>query len=116
MMTMGLDAKLEIMRIYPDIAAFSMRAFYEKDLEVSGEIQKRFSHLSALSIHSIQTKIDTSVFRPGLDFNMIMQQMYLAAEGYLWEITQKENMDFDTIERDFRKLIDFWKTAFCKDI
>lgn len=115
MMYLGMEAKLDIMRVYPDIAAFSMRAFYEKDPEVIMEVQNSYSKISRQSIHSALSKIDTSIFRPGLDIEMIFKEMFWASEGYMWEVTQRGHMDIHALERDFRKLLDFWKCAYCKD-
>ena len=36
----GMQAKLRLMRQYPDIGVFAVRAFYEKDPEVSADIQR----------------------------------------------------------------------------
>ena len=39
-MDYGMQAKLRLMRRFPDIGVFAVRAFYEKDPEVSPDIQK----------------------------------------------------------------------------
>ncbi len=39
-MDSGMKVKLLLMRKYPDIGVFAVRAFYEKDPEVSSDIQK----------------------------------------------------------------------------
>ena len=38
--------------------------------------------------------------------------MYLASEGYLWEMFQKEKVDAAQMEEDFTKLIRFWKSLY----
>lgn len=40
--------------------------------------------------------------------------MYWAAEGYLWEKIQREDLDFDQMESDFLKLIEFWKSVYLR--
>ena len=40
--------------------------------------------------------------------------MYWAAEGYLWENIQREDLDFDQMESDFLKLIEFWKSVYLR--
>lgn len=42
MMERGMRAKLEIMRNYPAMAAFSIRAFYEKEPNLQAEIQESY--------------------------------------------------------------------------
>ena len=39
-MDSGMQAKLRLMRRYPDIGVFAVRAFYEKDPEVSADIRE----------------------------------------------------------------------------
>ena len=41
--------------------------------------------------------------------------MYLASEGYLWEmLRQGDSLDVDTLEKDFTRLLAFWKTIYSK--
>ena len=53
---------------------------------------------------------------PGLDINMMYREMYLAAQGYLWEIQQKDSadIDIDKLERDFTEMLDFWKKSYLR--
>ena len=43
---------------------------------------------------------------------MMYREMYWASEGYLWEATQKGDLDYDQIQADFRRLMDFWKSIY----
>ena len=43
---------------------------------------------------------------------MMYHDMYWASEGYLWEKLQQGKVDVDEMERDFRKLLDFWKKIY----
>ena len=36
----GMCAKMESIRLYPDMAKFTIKAFYEKDAEISAAVQK----------------------------------------------------------------------------
>lgn len=45
---------------------------------------------------------------------MMYQNMYWATEGYLWEKFQQDSLDADEIERDFLKMIDFWKSVYAR--
>lgn len=40
--------------------------------------------------------------------------MYLASEGYLWEKTQQGQLNADEVEKDFIKMIDFWKQIYLR--
>ena len=45
---------------------------------------------------------------------MMYQQMYWASEAYLWEEIQKGQLDTDKLEKDFLKLMEFWKSVYLK--
>ena len=45
---------------------------------------------------------------------MMYRDMYLASEGYLWEMVQRGDVDIEEMERDFSKLIDFWKSIYLR--
>ena len=40
--------------------------------------------------------------------------MYLASEGYLWEMTQKGSIDVKKMEKDFTEMIEFWKKIYLR--
>ena len=109
-----MQAKLRLMRQYPDIGSFAVRAFYEKDPEVSAEIQKSMGQY--LQVHAAKKleKLDTEDFIPGIDLQMMYKEMYWASEGCLWEYIQRGIMDIDAMEKDFRALLDFWKTVYLR--
>lgn len=110
----GMQAKLRLMRQYPDIGVFAVRAFYEKDLEVSADIQKSMGqYLQAHAAKKLQ-KLDPEDFIPGIDLQMMYKEMYWASEGCLWEYIQRGIMDIDAMEKDFRALLDFWKTVYLR--
>ena len=110
----GMQAKLRLMRQYPDIGVFAVRAFYEKDPEVSADIQKSMGqYLQAHAAKKLQ-KLDPEDFIPGIDLQMMYKEMYWASEGCLWEYIQRGIMDIDAMEKDFRALLDFWKAVYLR--
>ena len=113
-MDYGMQAKLRLMRQYPDIGVFAVRAFYEKDPEVSADIRKSMGqYLDTHAAKKLQA-LDPEEFIPGIDLSMMYKEMYWASEGCLWEYIQRGNMDFDAMERDFRSLLEFWKTVYLR--
>ena len=53
-------------------------------------------------------------FVPGIDIEMMYRNMYWASEGYLWELAQRGEVDYEQMEKDFLKLIDFWKSVYLR--
>ena len=114
-MEKGMRAKLQIMRKYPDMAAFTIKAFYEKDEQVRGAVQESYrKHLRNKAGQTL-AELSPEDFVPGLDLKMMYREMYLASEGYLWELLQRrEELRPEDLERDFSQMMDFWKKIYCR--
>ena len=57
---------------------------------------------------------DPAQFIPGLDVAMMYREMYWAAEGCLWEMVQRGNVDIEQMEKDFMNLMAFWKSIYLR--
>lgn len=110
----GMKAKANIIRQYPDLGRFVMKAYYEKDPEVFNEIQASIAKHAAFKENAKLLNLDPEQFIPGLDIEMMYQDMYWASEGYLWDKVQSDNIDVDAMEQEFTKLIDFWKSIYLR--
>lgn len=113
-MYQGLQAKMRIMKQYPDLGAFVIKAYYEKDPAVCQDIQKSVEKNVADKANAKLLKIDPEQFVPGIDLEMMYQDMYLASQGYLWEKLQRGNIDIDQMEKDFIRMIEFWKKIYLR--
>lgn len=114
MMYSGMQAKLHIMKQYPYIGAFTIKAFYEKDAAVGMEIQKSYQKYVNLKARRTLQQLDPKQFMPGLDLKMMYREMYLASEGYLWEMVHQGNVDVAKMEQDFTAMIEFWKKIYLR--
>lgn len=112
MMERGMRAKFKIMELYPQMAAFAVKAFYEKDEEISEGIQKSYQRYFDRKATDALAGLDSEDFVPGLDLRMMYREMYWASEGYLWEMLQRGELDAAQMEKDFEKLLEFWKGIY----
>lgn len=113
-MERGMKAKMEIIRLYPDMANFTIKAFYEKDPNISAAVQESYHKYFNLKADKTLMNINPKQFIEGLDVTMMYREMYLASEGYIWEMVQRDNIDMDEMERDFTRLIAFWKSIYLR--
>ncbi len=113
-MERGMRAKMEIIRLYPDMGNFTIRAFYEEDPEISAAVQESYHRYFNFKADKAILNFDPEQFIPGLDVPMMYREMYWAAEGYLWEQVQQGSMDMDRMERDFTRLMEFWKSIYLR--
>ena len=113
-MERGMRAKMEIIRRYPDMGVFTIRAFYEKDEEICAAIQESYHRYFNLKADQTRLNLDPAQFVPGVDVAMMYREMYWASEGYLWETVQRGNVDIDQMEKDFTKMMNFWKSVYLR--
>ena len=113
-MNLGLKAKLEIMRRYPHMGTFVMKAYYEKDPDVRPAIQESIAKYADFKTNPTLLNLNPENFVEGLDLEMMYHDMLWASEGYIWEKLQHDDINVDEIERGFTKLIDFWKSVYLR--
>lgn len=110
----GMQAKMEIIRLHPDMGSFVIKAFYEKDAQISAAVQASYRRYFNYKADSTLVNLDPNQFIPGLDIKMMYQDMYWASEGYLWEMVQRGDFDVERMEQDFVRLINFWKSIYLR--
>ena len=115
MMERGLNAKVKIMHRYPELTAFVMKAFYEKDPEVSACIQESYAGYIQQKAGVSLSMLNPEEFRPEIDLQMMLNEMYWATEGYLWEKVQSGTLEVESLEQEFHKMMDFWKVVYLKE-
>lgn len=113
-MERGMRAKLEIIRLYPDMANFTIKAFYEPDPVINAAVQESYHRHFNLKADKARLNFDPGQFRPGLDISMMYREMYWASEGYLWEMVQRGRVDVEQMEKDFTRLMEFWKSIYLR--
>lgn len=115
MMERGMYAKIQIMCRYPDMAAFAMKAFYEKDSAIYEDIQRSYQQHFNKKASDALARLNPDDFIPGLDLEMMHRQIYLMSVGYLWEIAQRgDTLDAKTLEKDFSEMLSFWKNVYLR--
>ena len=118
MMERGLRAKIDIMKKYPFMGSFVIRAYYETDPSIQPEIEKSYAELLSLEAAPSWSNLDPDQFIEGVEPERILREMYLVSEGYLWEIQKKGSLDIDEdiekIEADFHEMIAFWKKIYLR--
>lgn len=113
-MKKGLKAKVALMKKYPDLTLFTLKAYYETDPEVFSDIQKIIGRVASFEVNAKFLKISPEKFVEGIDLQMMYMDMYLASEGYLWEKSHQGRLDAERVEKDFEKMIDFWKKIYLR--
>ena len=111
-MRRGLRAKMAITREYPDMALFALKSFYEKDEGIAPLIQKSYRDFLRGKGYGTPESLQAEDFRPGVNLAMMYREMYLASEGYVWEMLLSGGVDVDRMEREFAQMIDFREDTY----
>ena len=114
MLERGMQAKMHLMHEYPDMGNFAIRAFYEEDPAVAPAVRKSYQAFQNADAKDALESLDPSQFKDGLDLNLMYREMYLATEGYLWEMLRHTPIDSQTMAQDFGDMIRFWKQLYLK--
>lgn len=108
----GTHAKMQIMKMYPDLTMFVIKAFYGKDPEVYSEIQQRYQSYIDSDRVNVCERFDPEEFAEGIDLEMMYKEMYWASEGFVWDFLQRGKIDPDKFEEEFSKLMEYWKKIY----
>ena len=114
MLYRGMMIKMGILRQHPHMAAFILKAYFETDPEVYDEIRASYRYYFSLKGELSLRNISRNQFVPGVDVKEIFRHIYWAAEGYLLERLRNGTLEPGRLERDFNRMIGFWKKIYGK--
>lgn len=115
MLRRGMQAKMHIMYEYPDMGHFAVKAFYEEDPAVAPAVHESYEKYKNADAKDALEGLDPGQFKEGIDLRMMYREMYLASEGYLWEMLRQTPIDIEQMEHDFEEMIEFWKHLYLKE-
>lgn len=96
------------------MGTFTIKAFYEKDEDNCAAIQESYHKYFNLKADKTRLNLDPDQFVPGPDVAIMYREMHWASEGYLWETVQRGNINIDQMEKEFKKLMAFWKNVYLR--
>lgn len=116
MLKRSLLSKCSLMRDYPHMYAFSLRAYYETDSEIKSAIQENYSDVSEASEKIVFEKMDTSWFRQDIDLKTMYDEIFYAIDGYMLKKYRSNSIVPNEIEQEIIVLIDFWKKVYTQGV
>ena len=112
MLRRSLTAKCNLLREYPYVSEFSIRAYYEQNTEVKKDIQNSFQQLNLDSEKKVFEVVDTRIFRDDIDLHQMYQEMVWASDGFLRMALMQGEVNIDKLRVDFEKLILMWEKVY----
>ena len=115
MLRRTLLSKCSVMRDYPYIYAFSLRAYYETASEVKDSIQENFNAVGKESEMLVLEKIDKSKLRKDIDLKTMYAEILYAMDGYMLQKYRLNRIIPDEIEKETGALIAFWEKVYSRN-
>lgn len=112
MLKRSMLAKCSLMREYPYIYAFLLKAYYETAADVKEIIRENYAEAETASQHKAFDKMDTSALRKDIDPEMMYTEIFYAVDGYMLKKYRSGQIIPDEIEREIMELIEFWRKIY----
>lgn len=109
-----VQAKCSLMKTYPRLYAFSLRAYYEMNEEVKTSVQESYSIISRMSEQTLWKKIDRTLLRNDISLELMYKEIFYAVDGYMLDKYRSNQIDAEIIEYELMNMIDFWEKIYTK--
>lgn len=114
MMHRSLLAKCSVIRSYPHLYQFAVKAYYEQESKIESSIQENFHVVRKNSEDILWKTIDMSKFREDIDASLMYQEILWTSDGYLRQMILSGELDADQMKNDFERMIEQWKKVYLK--
>lgn len=111
----GMELKLELMVQHRELSEFVIMAYYEKDEEVAQGVQAWTQKILEKFSGPLFAGIDAAQFTPGLDLEMMYQEMFWASDGCVRAMLQAGPIDLETARGVFQRLVNFWRSVYQRE-
>lgn len=111
MMDAGLKAKISWSRKNPQKAIFVLRSLLENDDQIRDAVMASYScWFERQAVDALEHQ-DCSSLRPDLSPQMVLEQIRLASEGYMWR-NQPDSLMLETIIQDAENMMRLWRQIY----
>lgn len=112
MLERSLRAKCGLMRRYPHLYAFSLRAYYEQDPVVGDAVRQSFARAGSRSERLALERLDRSRLRPDVEPHAMYAEILYAADGCMLRHYRAGPIDPDRLEQEMQQLLVLWKRLY----
>ena len=100
---MGQEIKMDMVRRYPGLFRFVMRAYYERDSVLSPKLRKGLNSLLEITSRDFLTRMDLYKFKDGIDPWEVIRLLTLAAEGMMARTNACTAEEIETLFLEYQK-------------
>lgn len=109
------NIKIAVMKKHPAIPAFLTSIYFEADEEVNEDIKTILSKGEGFRSKIAFDGMDYSKFKEGIDPKLVMKMLVCLAEGYMNQISNRKEVDYEAFFKEFEEFIDLLRNNFYKE-
>lgn len=99
--------KLAVLSEYPDIMLFIMKAYFEEDPAVKGELDTSFVSIVAQSSQRFLERADTSKLKEHVSAEKLLNVILWMAEGFMRSRTPEQLADLTKVNEEYLEYMEF---------
>ena len=111
----GHKIKMDLVRRYPGLFRFVMRAYYEGDNVLTPRLRKKLNDVLRESTDSFLSRMDLYKFKEGVDPYQVIRLLLLAAEGMLAETGASTAEEIQALFLEYKRHADMLRKFLYKE-
>lgn len=112
---MGQKVKMDMVRRYPGLFRFVMRAYYERDSILSPKLRKGLNDLLETTSRDFIARMDLYKFKPDVDPWEVIRLLTLAAEGMMARTGAYTAEEIEVLFAEYKKYADMLRAHLYKE-
>ena len=111
----GHQIKMDLVRRYPGMFRFVMRAYYEQDSLLTPKLRKKLDSVLERTTEDFMSRMDLYKFKPGVDPRQVIRLLTLASEGMLAETGAITAGEIDQLFGEYKQYADMLRKFLYKE-
>lgn len=111
----GHKIKMDLVRRYPGLFRFVMRAYYEQDSLLTPKVRHKLDSVLERTTEDFLSRIDLHKFKPGVDPRKIIRMLTLISEGMLAETGALTAEEIDRLFGTYKDYADMLRQFLYKE-
>lgn len=112
---MASNIEVSIMKRHAAIPSFLTSVYFENDEEVKDDIKASLDSGEDFRNKIAFDGMDTSKFKGGVDLKLLMKMLMWMTDGYMKQLSDKPETNFDTMLEEFNQCLDMLKNNLYKE-
>lgn len=112
---MTSNIEISVMKRHAAIPSFLASVYFEIDGEVKDDIKDVLDSGEDFRNKIAFDGMDTSKFKEGVDLKLLMKMLMWMTDGYMKQLSDRPEINFDTMLEEFNQCLDMLKNNFYKE-